>query len=77
MSFNCKNMKTSVDTINKLLQKNHIVLIQEHWLFQCQIYKIGEIDSNICYAAKGVDINNPIQPTQLPRGYGGGGCIME
>ena len=23
------------------------------------------------YAAKGVEINNPIQPTQLPRGYGG------
>ena len=56
---------------------NHIVLIQEHWLFQCQIYQIGEIDSNICFAAKGVDINNPIQPTQLPRGYVGGGCIME
>ena len=54
-----------------MLKENHLILIQEHWLFQCQTYLIGEIDSNICYVAKGVDINNPIQPTQLPRGYGG------
>ena len=32
---------------------------------------LGEISEKICYAGKGVDINNPIQPTQMPRGYRG------
>ena len=32
---------------------------------------LGEISEKICYAGKGVDINDPIQPTQMPRGYGG------
>ena len=32
---------------------------------------LNEIGENICYTAKGVDKDNPIQRTQVPRGYGG------
>ena len=32
---------------------------------------LGEISDRIGYVGKGVDINNPIEPIQMPRGYGG------
>jgi hypothetical protein len=32
---------------------------------------LGEIGADISYIGKAVDMNNNIQPTQLPRGYGG------
>ena len=71
-SYNCKNIKTSGLAINELFEKDYqILLIQEHWLFQFQIQLLGEIGENICYAGKGVDLNDPIQPVQLPRGHGG------
>ena len=71
-SYNCKNIKTSVLAINELFEKEYqILLIQEHWLFQFQIQLLGEVGENICYAGKGVDLNDPIQPVQLPRGHGG------
>ena len=57
--------------INTLLKDNSIILLQEHWLFQCQIDYLGELGNNICFIGKGVDKNNPIEPTQMPRGYGG------
>ena len=71
MSFNCKNVKTSVHAKNELFKTNDIILLQEHWLFQCQIDELGEIRENTCYAGKGADKNNTIETTQMPRGYGG------
>ena len=32
---------------------------------------LGEVSDNICFAGKGVDINNQIQPVQMLRGYAG------
>ena len=31
---------------------------------------LGEISDKIGYVVKGVDINNPIEPIQMPRSYG-------
>ncbi|VDI05537.1 Hypothetical predicted protein [Mytilus galloprovincialis] len=45
--------------------------IHEHWLFQTQIHLLGEIHENINYIGKGVDINEPLLPICMPRGYGG------
>jgi hypothetical protein len=45
VSFNCKNSKTCALIIDKLLQTNAIILIQEHWLFQAQIHLIRESQS--------------------------------
>jgi hypothetical protein len=71
VSFNCKNIKTCALIIDKLLQTNDIILIQEHWLFQAQIHLISESHGEINYVGKGVDINDPLLPVSMPRGYGG------
>ena len=70
-SFNCKNIKTCGNSIDEMLKYSNIILIQEHWLFHSQISIISEVNSNINFAAKGVDMNDPLPPVCLPRGYGG------
>ena len=47
VSFNCKNVKTSVHAINELFKNNDIILLQEHWRFQCQRDNLGEIRENM------------------------------
>ena len=70
MSFNCKNIKTSRDTIFEFFKKCDIILIQEHWLYECQVSMLGEISDKIGHVVKGVDDSNPIEPIQMPRSYG-------
>ena len=70
-SYNCKNIKTCGNSISEILKKNDIILIQEHWLFHSQTSIISEINSDINFVAKGVDMNDPLPPVSLPRGYGG------
>ena len=53
------------------MKNNDIILLQEHWFFQGQINYLAEIGENLHFAGKGVDKSNPIEPTQMPRGYGG------
>ena len=77
ISFNCKNIKTCGPVLHKLFIKNDIILIQEHWLFQAQFHLIGELHIQINYAAKGVDINDPLLPISMPRGYGGVAVIWK
>ena len=74
ISTTLKNNKVK---IHKLFIKNDIILIQEHWLFQAQIHLIGELHSQINYAAKGVDINDPLLPISMPRGYRGVAVIWK
>jgi hypothetical protein len=54
-----------------------LFLIQEHWLFQVQIHLISEIHGEINYVGKGVDINDPLLPVSMPRGYGGVAVIWQ
>ena len=68
-SYNCKNMKTCGQSINSILKNNDIILIQKHWLFHSQINIISDICIKIKFAAKGVDIRDPLLPISLPRGY--------
>jgi hypothetical protein len=63
--------------IDKLLQSNDIILIQEHWLFQAQIHLFSEIHGKINYAGKGVDKYDPLLPVSMPRGYGGVAIIWR
>ncbi|CAG2222940.1 unnamed protein product [Mytilus edulis] len=77
VAFNCKNIKTSTAAVNKLLEKNDIILIQEHWLFQFQIHLINEIGTNLNFEGKAVDKYNNIHPAQVPRGYGGVAVIWK
>ena len=61
--------------MEEIFKTTDIVLLQEHWLFH------NQLDCDICetisYAAKSVDMNNPILPTQMPRGYGGVAIIWK
>ena len=70
-------MKTCALIIDKLLKTYDIILIQEHWLFQVQIHLISEIHGEINYVGKGVDINDPLLPVSMPRGYGGVAVIWR
>ena len=38
---------------------------------------LSEIDEHICYTGKSVDLNTPIQPTQVPRGYDGVAVLWD
>jgi hypothetical protein len=48
----------------------NIILLQEHWLYQCQLYQLGEIHNDLCHVGKGVDKYEEIDQRKLPRGYG-------
>ncbi|CAG2253680.1 unnamed protein product [Mytilus edulis] len=52
------------------VDRNQISL-EEHWLFKFEQDNIGELFNKTSWTCKSVDENNPIPPTQKPRGYGG------
>ena len=68
-----ENAKNNSQYVLDDLKESDIILFQETWLFQCDV-NAGTLKNT--YAAydshaRGVDYNNPIPPTSLPRGYGG------
>ncbi|CAG2224167.1 unnamed protein product [Mytilus edulis] len=70
-SFNCKNVYNSQSCIKDILDFTDFICIQEHWLFKFEQDNIGELFNKTSWTCKSVDENNPIPPTQKPRGYGG------
>ncbi|CAG2192047.1 unnamed protein product [Mytilus edulis] len=48
-----------------------VCMIQEHWLFNCQINLLNELNENLIGIGKSVDDKDPLPPTHMPRGYGG------
>lgn len=52
-------------------------MIQEHWLFNCQIQLLNEIHENLIGIGKSVDDKDPLQPIQMPQGYGGTGILWK
>ena len=79
MSFNCKNVNTCNYVLNELFVKQNvdIVLLQEHWLFDCQLHRLGEVSELCSGCGKAVDTGDPILPVQMPRGYGGTGILWK
>ncbi|MEW8547545.1 MAG: endonuclease/exonuclease/phosphatase family protein, partial [Candidatus Thiodiazotropha sp.] len=77
VTYNCKNVNTSIQAIGCLSKMADIILLQEHWLYDCQLHKLNEL--NILYNGKGkaVDSSDPIPPIQMPRGYGGVGILWK
>ena len=70
-TFNVKNIETNSVYINWLLKSCDILAIQEHWLFNFQLQEIEKMFSSHSSYSKAVDDENPLPPTQKPRGYGG------
>ncbi|MEW8547754.1 MAG: reverse transcriptase family protein, partial [Candidatus Thiodiazotropha sp.] len=71
ITYNCKNMETALCAVETLSKIVDIILIQEHWYFDCQLSKLGEICKNLNGCGKAVDTGDQILPVQMPRGYGG------
>ena len=71
LTFNCKNIKTCGLLFKELEKDVDIYLIQEHWLFDCQLDLLNEIHNDYIGIGKAVDSNDLIPPIQMPRGYGG------
>ena len=46
-------------------------MVQEHWLFKCQLHLLSEISQEYNVSRKSVDFFDPITPAQIPRGFGG------
>ena len=79
VSFNCKNVNTCTYVLNELLVEHgaDIVLLQEHWLFDCQLHRLDEISDLCTGSGKAVDTGDPILPVQMPRGYGGTAILWK
>ena len=73
MTYNCKNIKTAGKStcITELLKIGDIFLLQETWLFQCELSLLNEEHDNLLGVGKCVDSDNPIPPSRFPRRYGG------
>lgn len=70
-TFNCKNIRTCGPILDKMANSVDIILIQEHWLFKCQLNLLNEVNEKLMASGKSVDFYDPIPPIQIPRGYGG------
>ena len=74
ITLNIKNVKGN---LQKLIQEHDIICLQEHWLFGFELKLLDEISDNHKAHAKSVDMNNPIPPIQVPRGYGGSAILYR
>ena len=77
VSFNCKKINTSKHILDRLVRSTNAILLHEHWLFDCQLTTLKEI--NECYVGTGkaVDPTDPIMPVHMPRGYGDIGIFWK
>ena len=62
VTYNCKNMETTIRAIDELSKTTDVLLIQEHWYFDCQQNKLCDINNNMTGKGKVVDTNDPILP---------------
>lgn len=64
-------MDTALLSFEELSKTIDVVLVQEHWYFDCQLDKISTVSDRYIGCGKAVDTGNPLLPVQMPRGYGG------
>ena len=76
-TFNCKNINTCQTVLDDLAKTVDILLIQEHWLFDCNLHKLKSLNSFYTGCGKAVDTGNPLLPVQMPRGYGGTAILWK
>ena len=71
VTFNCKNLRNGSECIADMLKDADLCCLQEHWLYNFEQNTLYDIIHNVEWSCKSVDDDNPIPPTQRPRGYGG------
>ncbi|MEW8545688.1 MAG: endonuclease/exonuclease/phosphatase family protein, partial [Candidatus Thiodiazotropha sp.] len=77
VSYNCKNMATAGLAFEHLAKEADIILVQEHWYFDCQLDKLNSVTESLIGCGKAVDTGNPVLPLQMPRGYGGTAVMWQ
>ena len=77
VTFNCKNINTCELVLNDLGKFANIVLIQEYWLFDCNLHKLKEVNSYYTRCGKAVDTGDPVLPVKMRRGYGGTAILWK
>ena len=70
-TLNVKNIETNDAFIYELLNTYDILALQEHWLFNFQLPDIEKRFPTHSSHSRAVDEDNPLPPTQKPRGFGG------
>ena len=68
-SYNCKYFKSSRNEILELCRNNDIVLLQETWLLQCDLYLLNNLSSD--HYAQGISSVNTEDKIHTGRPYGG------
>ncbi|CAG2253628.1 unnamed protein product [Mytilus edulis] len=77
LDFNCKNILTCGPLFHELKDSIDIYLLQEHWLFHCQLQMLNDILLDYKGVGKAVDSSDPITPWRMPRGYGGTAILWK
>lgn len=77
VTYNCKNMDTAHPVFEELSKSVDVVLVQEHWYFDCQLDRLNTACQKYIGCGKAVDTGDPILPVQMPRGYGGVAVIWK
>ena len=70
-------LETAKYTFEVLAKDIDVVLVQEHWLFDCQLHRLSTVCSEFTGQGKAVDTGDPILPLQMPRGYGGTAVLWK
>ena len=75
ISYNCKNVKTSVKEIQELCSNSDIVFLQETWLADFEIPFLSRIDSN--FHATGLSEMDSSKTIHKGRPFGGLGILWR
>ena len=65
VTYNYRNINTSKHAISQLLDLAEMILLQEHWLFDCQLCSLASICDSLTSTGKAVDTGDPILPVQI------------
>ncbi|CAG2193649.1 unnamed protein product [Mytilus edulis] len=71
------NILTCGPLFTELKDSIDIYLLQEHWLFHCQLKMLNDILHNYNGVGKVVDSSDPITPWRMSRGYGGTAILWK
>ncbi|CAG2216627.1 unnamed protein product [Mytilus edulis] len=71
------NILTCGPLFDELKDSIDIYLLQEHWLFHCQLKMLNDILLDYKGVGKAVDSSDPITPWRMPRGYGGTAILWK
>ncbi|VDI33131.1 Hypothetical predicted protein, partial [Mytilus galloprovincialis] len=71
VSFNNKGFISNKKSLNELLDKHDIILLQEHWLFNYEKEQLKQHHSDFLTFSRHIDDDEPMCPIGRPRGHGG------